>query len=118
MAFALAEYMGANIIALMGQDLSFQEKLHAGDVTGLFYSEDDVEENRRRNPIVKDIFGEERYTMGQFLGFRTSFEEAIKRFTGIVINATEGGLPIEGAKTMRLKDFIDEYCDVNLYRNI
>ena len=110
MAFALAEYMGANIIALMGQDLSFREKLHAGDVTGLFYSENDVEEHRRRNPIVKDIFGEERYTMGQFLGFRTSFEEAIKRFAGIVINATEGGLPIEGAKTMRLKDFIDEYC--------
>ena len=110
MAFALAEYMGANIIAFMGQDLSFREKLHAGDVTGLFYSEDEVEQNRRRNPIVKDIFGEERYTMGQFLGFRTSFEEAIKRFAGIVINTTEGGLPIEGAKTMRLKDFIDEYC--------
>jgi hypothetical protein len=111
MAFALAEYMGANIIALMGQDLSFREKLHAGDVTGLFYSEDDVEEHRRRNPIVKDIFGEERYTMVQFLGFRTSFEAAIKRFEGIVINVTEGGLPIEGAQTMRLKDFLDQYCN-------
>jgi hypothetical protein len=112
MAFALAEYMGANIIALMGQDLSFREKLHAGDVTGLFYSENDMEEYKRRNPIVKDIFGEERYTMGQFLGFRTSFEEAIKRFEGMVINTTEGGLPIEGAQTMRLKDFLDQYCNI------
>jgi tetratricopeptide (TPR) repeat protein len=114
MAFALAEYMGANIIAFMGQDLSFKEKLHAGDVTGLFYSEGDIEDYKRRNPIVKDIFGEERHTMVQFLGFRTSFEEAIKRFAGIVINATEGGLPIEGAQTMRLKDFLDEYCNVTI----
>lgn len=110
-AFAIAEYIGANVIALMGQDLSFKEKLHAGDVTELFYGEGDVEEHKRRNPKVQDIFGEERYTMKQFLGFRTSFEEAIKAFQGIVINATEGGLPIRGAKTLRLKDFIDEYCN-------
>jgi len=113
MAFALAEFMGAGNIALMGQDLSFKEKLHAGDVTGLFYSDDDVERYRRKNPIVKDIFGEERYTMGQFLGFRTNFEEAIKQFTGTVVNATEGGLPIQGAKIMRLKDFIHEYCEAS-----
>jgi len=112
MAFAVAEYVGANIIALMGQDLSFRDKLHAGDVTGFFYSKGEVEEYKRRNPIVKDIFGEECYTMFQFLGFRTSFEEAIKHFAGIVINATEGGLPIEGALTLRLRDFIDQYCDI------
>lgn len=110
MAFALAQYMGAETIALMGQDLSFKEKLHAGDVTGLFYSDDDVERYRRKNPIVKDIFGEERYTMGQFLGFRTNFEEAIKKFAGTVVNATEGGLPIQGTKIMRLQDFVHEYC--------
>jgi tetratricopeptide (TPR) repeat protein len=50
--------------------------------------------------------------MVQFLGFRTSFEETVKRFGGIAINATEGGLAIEGSQTMRLKDFLDEYCNV------
>ncbi len=110
-AFALAEYIGANVIALMGQDLSFREKLHAGDVTGFFISENDFEEYKRRNPKVQDIFGEERYTIGQFLDFRASFESAIKRFAGTVINATEGGLSVEGAKTMRLIDFLDQYCN-------
>jgi tetratricopeptide (TPR) repeat protein len=31
-------------------------------------------------------------------------------FDGKIVNATEGGLPIEGADTMRLIDFINEYC--------
>jgi len=112
MAFAFAEYIGANVIALMGQDLCFREKLHAGNVTPLFYSETDVEQLRQRNPVVKDIFGEERYTTNQFLTFRIAFEKITKRFKGVVINATEGGMPIEGARTMRLKEFIDEYCQI------
>jgi hypothetical protein len=112
MAFAVAKYMGASVIALIGQDLSFQDKLHAGDVTLLFYKEADIEGYKRRNPVVKDIFGVECYTTGQFLTFRTAFEQAVKRFAGIVINATEGGVPIEGARTMRLRDFLDEYCQI------
>ena len=110
-AFALAEMVGAGPIALMGQDLSFQEKLHAGDVTGLFYADDEIERYRQRNTIVTDIFGEKRHTMHQFLAFQVAFEKHIKSLTIEVINATEGGLPIEGAKNMRLKDFIDEYCN-------
>jgi hypothetical protein len=112
MAFTVAEYMGASVIALMGQDLSFREKLHAGDATHLFYSENDVEEYRRKNPVVKDIFGEDRYTMNQFLSFRTAFEKIFKSYKGTVINSTEGGVPIKGARTMRLRDFLDEYCQI------
>jgi len=121
MAFAVAEYLGARVIALMGQDLSFREKLHAGDVTRFFYSENDVENYRQRNPVVKDIFGEERYTTGQFLTFRTSFERLAKKFTGVVINVTEGGLPIDGIPVMRLKDFLEEYCrirPINIYDTV
>ena len=58
-----------------------------------------------------DIFGESRYTLPSFLSFRTSFETRIKTFTGLVVNATEGGLPLEGVTNMRLDDFINEYCD-------
>jgi hypothetical protein len=112
MAFTVAEYMGASVIALIGQDLSFREKLHAGEATNLFYSENDVEEYRRRNPVVKDIFNEDRYTMNQFLSFRTAFETIFKSYKGTVINSTEGGVPIKGARIMRLKDFLDEYCQI------
>ncbi len=112
MAFAIAEYLGANVIALVGQDLSFRDKIHAGNATSLLYEETDIERLRQKNPVVKDIFGEERYTTGQFLTFRIAFEKIAKRFKGVIINATEGGIPIEGVRTMRLKDFIDEYCQV------
>ena len=111
-AFALAEMLGAGPIALMGQDLSFQEKLHAGDVTGLFYADDEIEGYKKKNPTVTDIFGERRHTMHQFLAFRAAFEKHIKSREIEVINTTEGGLPIEGAKNMRLRDFIDDYCNV------
>ncbi|OPY79042.1 MAG: hypothetical protein A4E65_02063 [Syntrophorhabdus sp. PtaU1.Bin153] len=107
-AFALAEYVGATSIALVGQDLSFKEKLHAGDVSKLFYDEEDL----KNKPLVTDIFGESKRTMPQFLTFRTSFEKHIKHFHGVVVNATEGGIPIEGAINMRLVDFLDEYCRV------
>lgn len=105
-AFATAVYMGANVIALMGQDLSFAEKLHAGDVTKLFYDEEAL----RNKPIATDIFGETTRTMPQFLVFKTAFENRFKTFEGMVFNATEGGLCIKGAKAVRLADFIDEFC--------
>ena len=60
-----------------------------------------------------NIFNEDVFTRGDFLSFKTSFENKIKTFKGTVINATEGGLPIEGATSMRLRDFIDEHCDLS-----
>jgi hypothetical protein len=113
-AFGLAQLLGADPIALVAQDLSFREKLHAGDVTELFYPDEYIEHHKRKNPIVIDIFGDERYTLSQFLTFRTSFEKKISQMKGKVFNATEGGLPIKGAETIRLRDFIDEYCNVPL----
>ncbi|OPY73557.1 MAG: Tetratricopeptide repeat protein [Syntrophorhabdus sp. PtaU1.Bin002] len=111
-AFAAAQYMGADVIALIGQDLSFAEKLHAGEATTLLH-DTSTPDFAKGHPIVKDIFGESRHTIPQFLGFKTSFEIRIKDFDGVVVNATEGGLAIEGARTMRFADFMEEYCDVS-----
>jgi hypothetical protein len=110
-AFGLAQFMGADPIVFVGQDLSFQEKVHAGDVTGLFYPSEYIDHNKKSNPIVKDIFGEDRFTLSQFLAYKTSFEKRIATSKTKVFNATEGGLPIEGAEIIRLKNFIDEYCN-------
>ena len=70
----------------------------------------DVPDYTKGAIVAEDIFGEKKYTLAVFLVFKTSFENMIKKFNGTVINATEGGLPIEGATSMRLVDFIDEYC--------
>lgn len=116
LAFATAEYIGAKVIAFVGQDLSYKsERMHT-----VGYSDDldrrleNASEEKQENVLdgipVKDIFGEEALSIMQFIVFKTSFENRIRGSARVVINATEGGLSIEGATNMRLKDFIDEYC--------
>ncbi|MDH4027509.1 MAG: DUF115 domain-containing protein [Nitrospirota bacterium] len=116
LAFATAEYIGADVIALVGQDLSFTgDRAHT-----VGYSDDldrrlkaGIEKGQRNiagSMIVKDIFDEEVFTLNQFITFKTSFENRIRQFGRTIINATENGLLIEGAVNMRLADFIDEYC--------
>ncbi len=114
LAFASAEYMGAKDIALIGQDLSYEKKFHSGDTTELLHAFHDQEtpDYTRGAQKADNIFGEKRYTVGALLSFKTHFENRIRTFNGTAINATEGGLPIEGARTMRLADFIDEHCDL------
>jgi len=113
LGFAAAEYLGCSAIALMGLDLSFDAKFHAGEASSLLTEMHGVPfEFKDRADKATDIFGESRYTLSSFLSFKTSFENRFKTFTGVVINATEGGLPLEGAANLRLSDFIDEYCNV------
>ncbi len=114
LGFAAAEYLGCSSIALIGLDLSFDAKFHAGDASDLLvdiHGDGLPYELRNGAGTAADIFGESRYTLPSFLSFRTSFENRIKTFTGLVVNATEGGLPLEGATNMRLRDFINEYCN-------
>lgn len=113
-AFSAAEYMGADVIALIGQDFSYAEKYHAGDTTKLLhdYLDEEVPDYRINAQILDDIFGEKRFTVGSLLSFKITFENRFKSFEGTVINATEGGLPVEGTTIMRLGDFIEEYCNL------
>ncbi|MGR3176465.1 MAG: 6-hydroxymethylpterin diphosphokinase MptE-like protein [Candidatus Anammoxibacter sp.] len=152
LAFSVSRFLGCDVIAFVGMDLSLSDKsLHSkgfGDITldestpeqGWEYSvktdfKDIPDEYKWHIPILKeaikkgkepwdylvrktrgipgvDIFGENVLTMSNYLTFRITFQNMIRLFDGIVINATEAGLPIEGAKNMRLQDFIDEYCSL------
>jgi Tfp pilus assembly protein PilF len=116
LAFATAEYIGAEVIAFVGQDLSYKsDRIHtAGYSDDLDRRLENAEGKKQENVIgeipVRDIFNEEVFSIPQFMTFKTSFENRIKGSERVVINATEEGLPIEGATNMRLMDFIDEYC--------
>jgi Tfp pilus assembly protein PilF len=113
LGFAAAEYLGCSPIALVGLDLSFDAKFHAGDTSSLLTEVHGVPfEFDDRAESATDIFGETRRTLPSFLRYKTSFENRFKTFDGVVINATEGGLPLEGAANLRLSDFIDECCNV------
>jgi hypothetical protein len=112
LGFAAAEYLGCSPIALVGLDLSFDAKFHAGDASNLLTEmHGQPYEFRDCADRATDIFGESRYTLPSFLSFKTAFENRIKTLSVTVINTTEGGLPLEGASNMRLSDFINESCD-------
>lgn len=113
MGFAAAEHLGCDPIALVGLDLSFGTKFHAGDASNLLTAVHGVPfEFKDRANIVPNIFGESTYTLQSFMTFKISFEKKIRTHTGTVVQATEGGLPLEGARTWRLIDFIDEHCSL------
>lgn len=116
LAFATAEYIGSDVIGLIGQDLSYYgDRVHTRGYSDVLDTE---LERCRKSGLdypqgtipVTDLFGEDAYTIPQFLSFKTSFENKFKQFRGTVVNATEGGMLIEGAVNMRLADFIEEYC--------
>jgi len=115
MAFAAAEYVGAAVIILVGQDLSYKgNRLHTiGYSDSMDRRLEDGAAGQRGNILggipVRDIFDDEVLSIPQFITFKTSFENRIKGLDKIVINATEQGLPIDGAVNMRLADALDEY---------
>lgn len=119
LAFATAEYIGADIIAFVGQDLSYKtDRIHTAGYSDDLDRKLKNAKGKHESVIgeipVRDVFDEVVYSIPQFITFKTSFENRIRMSGRTVINATEGGLPIEGATNMRLMDFMDEYCE---YRN-
>jgi hypothetical protein len=107
--FNLAEWLGCQKIILVGQDLSYSnEGMHAKGSSYLSTSEFDSVNSRSR--WVKDIFGQSVRTEPTFLNYKSIFEKKIARFSGNVVNATEGGLLIEGAEMGRLVDVLSEWC--------
>lgn len=97
--------MGINQVIFMGQDLCYTEgKLYADGS----WSEEDV--SIKKDMIsTKNIYGEHVYTTSSFLGMKTIFETFIINNPHIqYINATEGGLGLEGAKNKRFCDVLEE----------
>jgi len=107
MAFNAGNYMGCNPVILVGQDLSFPDKEtdHAeGCSTWKVEGNQLIEE--------KDIYGNSCYTILTFLSMRHIFENKIRDLSKTVINATEGGLNISGARNMPLKDVIEKHVSL------
>lgn len=112
LAYAAAEIAGCNPIILIGQDLAFTgNKKHSSFTHTEFEGENNADESD--GLMVEDIYGEMIPTDKYYNQFRYWFEDKIRANPDIqVIDATEGGAKIEGAKILTLDETIQKYCTV------
>ncbi|MEC4674477.1 MAG: 6-hydroxymethylpterin diphosphokinase MptE-like protein, partial [Nitrospirota bacterium] len=117
-AFNLADCMGCDPIVFVGQDLSYtDERMHVKH--GGYLTESEQAAIVADGLLTRDIFGKPIKTNPTFVNYKAVFERKIKQFSGTVIQATEGGLALEGAETCLLADVLQEYCQgapIELYQ--
>ena len=117
MGFSLAKWMGCDPIVIVGQDLCFtDDRMHVKG--GSYLTEKNEAAHVAKGTMAVNIFGEQVRTYSTFLSYRSTFERKTKEFSGTVINATEGGLPIAGAENRRLEDVLTEYCNKETEVNV
>jgi len=106
MSFFLARHMGCDPIVFIGQDLAFpKNQVHASDLSLWHINTDEMD-------TIEDIFGEPVGSMSSFKHAIYHFEKAFKETQATIIDATEAGAKKEGARPMRLREVIDEYCNL------
>ncbi len=103
----LALAMGCDPVILVGQDLAFTgEKAHAS-------GQDTWTINDARQlgmTFTRDMWGDEVRTVKQFQGVARLFEREAAHNERRFINATEGGLLLEGYRPMLLKHALEAFC--------
>ncbi len=108
--FGLAESLKCRRIILVGQDLAYTgDKTHSTvTVRG---EKATAVEDLEHVVMGTDINGDPIRTSKEFALYKGWFEDEIKRHPGLsVIDATEGGIRIEGTTLMTLKEAIEKEC--------
>ncbi|MCY6483670.1 DUF115 domain-containing protein [Clostridium aestuarii] len=109
---------GCSKVIFLGQDLCYTDgELHAKGAYNNAYEE--LGGNLSEFIKTKDIFANEVYTKTAFLSVKYMLEEVLSCYPGIqFINATEGGIGIDGTEIKTLKQVLDEDLKENLNINI
>ncbi len=107
-AMSFAESIGIETFILVGQDLAYTDnKTHA---QGSLRSTWDID-IRPTSCYLEGADGEQIMSSAEFKLYRDWFEREIATKPNlVVINATEGGAKIHGAKVSTLKKAIADYC--------
>ncbi len=121
----LAEYLGADPIILVGQDLCYPygithmpgSNIHENWVPEFnrfsTFEMKEWETLMRIRPILRksrDVEGNPVYTDEQMFTYLVRFEEDFLKMKSRVIDATEGGLPKQGTTRMTLAEAIRAHC--------
>lgn len=126
LSFYLAEYIGADPIVMIGQDLGFTDNCYysAGNPIheiwnvelNRFYTLEMKEWERiagHRSILrrVTDIHGKNIYTDEQMFAYLQQFERDFSETASTVIDATEGGAKKRGSVIMTLREVLDKYAE-------
>jgi Flp pilus assembly protein TadD len=129
MVFGLAANMGCDPVIFVGQDLALGEASHFGqaDSMGKVEVVDGQIKWRVDDPRSTTLHGRDDIGMGPavytpgwwgapvltntgLLTFITAMQRLVAQSSAVVINCTEGGAHIEGARRMFLRDAALKYC--------
>lgn len=108
-AFAIAASMGCNPIIFIGQDLSFGPDgvTHA---RGCAFGQRQAYAAEAEKIEVPANMGGTVMTCSLWLRLLREYERTLSDFTGLAINATEGGARIHGTQVMSFREAIEGYC--------
>lgn len=115
-ALSIAVQLTSGPICIIGQDLAYTDNLsHADGNKGLRKIETDDVKGSKRYTTAKGYYGDEVLTDYVFLGMKNNFEEIVSYYKNadrerLIVNATEGGIYIDGMDYMPFKEFINKYC--------
>lgn len=125
LAFYLAEYIGADPVMFVGQDLGFTDNVYYSPGNALHavwrgelnrFSTIEMKEweriVRNRNILRRttDIHGQEIYTDEQMFTYLQQFEKDFAACPVTIIDASEGGAQKRFCQTMSLTDAAEKYC--------
>lgn len=111
MNFLAACLLGCSPIVFVGQDLAFSEQSHALH-TSLTTNDGQKSLFDRQEILWVDGYGGEKVpTSRSFLGFKHHFEQAMLASSDRqFINATEGGVRLDGTEELSLQEVLSRYC--------
>ena len=108
-----ATHLGCNPIIFVGQDLAYTNlQMHAEGAADMTNFEEEFDNGSKRFIKIKDIYGNDTYTIKQFLTARMSMELKISLAMAEghnFINATEGGIGLSHCPNINLEEVIDQY---------
>lgn len=110
--------LGAKQVIFLGQDFSYtKEGLHAKGLNEASIQADQEWLKNMDYIETTNIYGDTVYTMSQYLAMKQVMETTIKKHVGVeFINASEGGLGLEGVKNVRLSHVLEDLSKFSDYK--
>ena len=131
LAFYLSQYLGADPIIFIGQDLAFTDNVYYSPGMAIHKTWkpelnrfctvemkewERVVRNRGTLRQVEDIHGQTIYSDEQMFTHLQQFEKDFAQCPAEVIDATEGGALKQFCTTMSLKEAAEKYCNETIDR--